>query len=1028
MRGLWRRRVCLVAGLLITLSVRASGEHPPVRLYTMLDGLPRDAVHHLEFDSRGFLWVFAGEGVSRFDGVRFLTFSTDQGLPDERVHDLLETRSGDLWFATSRGLCRFKPRGPAPLCTVFNPDDSEQPTAFTTLLEDEKGIWCGTRRGLYFFDPSAAHLRFRAINLGIPANTNRTVTALLKDRQGALWVATEESGIFRIGAGNGVERYTTHHGLPASVIASLFEDRDGTLWAGTRQHSPGGLCRLVRDPDPARPIVERTYGRAHGLKAEWVTDIYQTRDGTLWTATTGGLHQFVPPTGRAETGSFSAPVVSQLCDREVWRVAEDRSGNLWVASNCGLIRISRNGFTTFSTEDGLSHPAVNSIFETRGGDLVVVNPSATIVSRALNRFDGRRFVTIVPRLPSQYTNPGWGWYQTIIEDRQGSWWVPTGVNAILRFPSVSRLEALASVAPAAVYPLQHGTVWTEAFRVYQDGHGDVWIAVEGPRKGLMKWERRSDSMRDITAQTGLPGETLITFFAEDRAGHLWAGTWDAGLLRYKDGRFTHFSPARGAPRGWILSMHVDGSGRLWVASGIDGLIRIDEPAADNPQFVRHTTAHGLSSNNVRSVTEDKRGRIYAGTGRGVDRLDPSTGRVRHFTVEDGLPKGPIDVSYRDKEGHLWFGSGFGVSRFIPPIDAVPAPPSIYITEVTVAGAPPWMSGIGEIDMSLDELRRDQNSITLQYLGLSPNVGDRLLYQHRADGGDWSAPTDQRTVHYANLTAGAYRFLVRAIDSEGNVSPRPAALSFVIPPPIWMRGWFMMLAAAALGAALYGVHRYRVRSILAITGVRTRIATDLHDDIGTNLTRIAVLSEVARQGTSERTTKGRLDSIARISRESVSAMSDIVWAINPERDGLLNLVRRMRQHASEVFSAADIVLHFDAPETDRTLKLDADIRRDFFLIFKEAVNNAARHSACTRVNVECRADAGHVSLRIADNGSGFDTTTDSEGQGIVSMRRRAKQMGASLAITSRSSEGTIVHLRTPLKRHHRSDVTDPYLQR
>jgi signal transduction histidine kinase len=307
-------------------------------------------------------------------------------------------------------------------------------------------------------------------------------------------------------------------------------------------------------------------------------------------------------------------------------------------------------------------------------------------------------------------------------------------------------------------------------------------------------------------------------------------------------------------------------------------------------------------------------------------------------------------------------------------------------------------------------------LTVEYLGLSGDLGERLQFQYRLDGvSEWSPPTDQRTVHYANLSAGDYRFLVRAVDADGNVSSRPATLAFVIPPPLWMRWWFLTLVGAALGLAAYAAHRYRVRRILEIAGMRARIATDLHDDIGSNLTRIAVLSEVARQQTGEGPTRDRLDSIATISRESVSAMSDIVWAINPESDGLLDLVRHMRRHATEAFSAGDLELRFSAPEGDTTLKLDIDVRRDFFLVFKEAVNNAARHSGCTLVEVDCRVDSGHVTLRVSDNGSGFDPNAAGDGQGLPSMRRRAQRLGGSLEIASSKGGGTTVNLKISVDR-------------
>jgi len=217
------------------------------------------------------------------------------------------------------------------------------------------------------------------------------------------------------------------------------------------------------------------------------------------------------------------------------------------------------------------------------------------------------------------------------------------------------------------------------------------------------------------------------------------------------------------------------------------------------------------------------------------------------------------------------------------------------------------------------------------------------------------------------------------------------------------------------SAAFALDRYRVTRILELANVRTRIATDLHDDIGANLTKIAILSEVVKQqlGKGKGEKDDPLSSIARISRESVAAMSDIVWAVNPKRDSLRDLVRRMRQHAEEVFVTRDIRLDFTAPEPN--LKLGVDVRRDLFLIFKEAVNNAARHSACSQVEIAIAITGQSLELEINDNGVGFDPKAESDGHGLTNMRERARKLGGELELTSEQSAGTRIRIRVPYAR-------------
>src|SRR5204863_8452447 len=205
-----------------------------------------------------------------------------------------------------------------------------------------------------------------------------------------------------------------------------------------------------------------------------------------------------------------------------------------------------------------------------------------------------------------------------------------------------------------------------------------------------------------------------------------------------------------------------------------------------------------------------------------------------------------------------------------------------------------------------------------------------------------------------------------------------------------------------------------RRLIELERVRTRIASDLHDDIGSGLTRIAILSEVARHQVSVDAPVGQpLAAIAGASRDLVDSMSDIVWAINPNKDHLRDLIQRMRRFASDLFTARQIEFSFQEPGEEQALKIGADLRRQVFLIFKEAVNNIARHSSCTEAQIEIQIEHRWLTMKVSDNGPGFDPAEISEGQGLASMRERAKSLGGELQIISHQGEGTLVLLKVPL---------------
>jgi nitrate/nitrite-specific signal transduction histidine kinase len=305
-------------------------------------------------------------------------------------------------------------------------------------------------------------------------------------------------------------------------------------------------------------------------------------------------------------------------------------------------------------------------------------------------------------------------------------------------------------------------------------------------------------------------------------------------------------------------------------------------------------------------------------------------------------------------------------------------------------------------------------------------GETLRYQYMLEGGGsgWSEPSPQHTVNYANLSSGSYRFVVRALNAEGLTSVRPASIEFVILPPLWLRWWFQLIVAALAGVLVYAFYRYRVTRLVELERVRTRIATDLHDDIGSSLSQIAILSEVAKRQLvpAAPALAEPLADIAGISRDVVDSMSDIIWAIDPERDHLGDLVNRMRRFSNDVLSVRDIQVAFVAPQSE--LAIGADLRRQIFLIFKEAVHNIVRHSGATEVRIALHVDHGWLTLEVQDNGAGFNSSRSRDGRGLRSMRERARSAGGTADLIT-GCGGTTVRVRLPLDRHLSEPAPDPH---
>src|SRR5262245_4533860 len=1025
--------LCLSASLFLSHGARA--EQLPVKTYTTADGLLRDQVNRIKRDSRGFLWFCTNDGLSRFDGYGFTNYTTDDGLPNRVVNDLLETRSGAIWVATANGLARFNPKGrrsiadsirntATPMFVAYWPEENAA-RALKVLFEDAQGkLWCGTDDGLYWFEERDGRVVWRRLDLPKERpDKPLKVSAIIQDRGGTLWIGMDEGqGLNSILQDGRVEHYSTTRGRDeVGSIKTLLETKEGEIWAGMSVR--GGLCSLVAEPAPGRSIFSRCYTIKDGLPDSWIASLYQTVDGKVWIGTTHGAASFDPHVSTSP--QFRVYGEAQgLCDEGTNSFREDREGNLWVATARGVKQIAHSDFTRYTERDGLASRQVNAIINSHAGELFVItgqtveraDKKALDAAYAINRFDGNRFVSITPKMPAN-VSPGWGSTQIVVEDRMGQWWLPSANKAVFRFPQASRLQRLSSARPQAIAIPDE-----EVFRLYEDWRGDIWIGTMYQGR-VLKWERGAQLLRDYTDELTQPGDApgarfQLTCFTEDSQGTLCAGFYNHGyLLRRRDGRSTLLPTRWEGPGASIYGLYFDHAGRLWLASTQNGVGRIDDPYAESLKIVWYNRRKGLATDSTFSLIEDNFGRIYVGHARGVDRLDPNTGQIKHYTTADGLPPGLIHCATRDAQGALWFGGTGGLARLIPEPDKPRQAPAILLTGLRVAGERRPVSELGEESLPTLTLEPSQTQVSVDFLGLGASLGEELKYQYRLEGAqnDWSEPSAQRTVDFANLAPGDYRLLVKAVTAEGAASAKPASFSFTILRPVWRRPWFMLLVGAAVTLTLYALYRYQLARLLELERVRTRIASDLHDDIGSNLSLIAMLSEVVLRGRrGDAQTDESLSLIASASRELVDSMSDIVWAVNPKKDSVRDLTKRMRRFASDVFSARNIAFKFLAPGEGQDAKIGADTRREVFLIFKEAVNNIARHSECAEAEIELKIAAGRLLLKLSDNGKGFDTSAASDGNGLVSMRQRAKKLGGELELIS-NGRGATVTLKTPLGR-------------
>jgi ligand-binding sensor domain-containing protein/signal transduction histidine kinase len=1016
--------ILAILGLPLVAATLALGEHLPIRSYTSDDGLSSDWVSGLVRDDSGYLWFLTSEGLCRFDGQAIECFGPQHGIPSSRPRDLLQTNDGVILVAMWGGVYWFDPTHSSfgGQFRMARPMETGDENLINALFEDASGrVWCATRKGLFEMERDGDGWRFRHIDIMQPANDLRRnwIDDLLVRSDGSLWLATP-AGLIWISANGSMELFDEWSGLPYPGLVRLTEDREGRVWGA----AVAGFVVLESEPVSGRPILRRSFAAEDGIvdpsgTTARVFQVFQASDGEIWVASEAGLIQVLNGDSPDEATLIVRNKSHGLTSVFLWALAEDPEGNLWLGtSDNGVMKFDRRGLVTYDADDGLPVIPRKRIFEDETGTLCVVGGSRYHVFQ----YDGKRFSETVPELPGTESDMGWG-NETVLQDSRGEWWFGT-FRGLVRFPRSRSASDLAGKAPSAHYTERDGLLSDGVFSLYEDARGDLWIGgfhyTVQERNGLQRWDRASDTFHWFDPQDGVPHDAA-TALLEDASGNLWVGFYAHGVGRFREGAFELFDAAEidGAPRGYVSTLHLDAHDRLWIGTSCCGAIRVDDPASATPTFRAYGTGQGLTTNSISCVSEDRWGRLYFGSDRGVDRLDPDSGGVRHFSRLDGLASNHVWTSHADHDGVQWFGTTQGLSRLDPRQDPQNAPPPVRIRSVSVAGRPWDISPLGESEVGGLRLPASNRQLEVEFAGLSFLTGEKLRYQYRLEGDqpDWSAPSTSRSVHFVSLSPGHHRLLLRAVDADNTVSQTPARVMFYAVPPVWMRWWFVVGVSLFAGAAAYQLHRFRMRRVLELERVRTRIATDLHDDIGASLSQVAILSEVASHKMDESTSKDvkpLLGQVAATAREVVDSMGDIVWAINPERDRASDLIRRMRSFASNTLASRGVTLRFRTPEDGLDRPLDLDLRRQVYLIFKEAVNNVARHSGCTATEIVMELANGVVRLEVSDNGKGFDINGRNGGQGLASMRRRTLELGGQLEIDSRPGAGTRLRLELPLQ--------------
>jgi signal transduction histidine kinase/ligand-binding sensor domain-containing protein len=972
------------------------------------NGLPQNSVAAICQTRDGYLWLGTYSGLVRFDGVRFVVFDTENtpALETVRITSLYEDKQGALWIGHESGeLTRYRD-GQFEVVTV---PKTWSGATIADMFTDASGyLWLASREGLLmrlndgFLIPSPVK------------GDDRSITEFKEERSGRVWVLRNG----RLGwLDNGeVKPWLLPGGIaPPFRVQAVTPSRQGGVW-------------IVYGGQARRWVETNWVSRGDAYAWEtgaggYITRMIELRSGSLAIASTGrGIHIMQPgavPLKFDHTNKLDNDWVRSLC--------EDREGNLWAGvGNSGLAVLRPANFITYLPPDKMNGYSVTAVSPRQEGGLWVGSEGA-----GLYGYDGETWTNYgeIQGLTNRFI-----W--SVAQEAGGKVWVGTwGAGLFVGEEDHFR------TAPG----LEGNTM--PVLAILSITNGEFWV---GTRNGLLHYAQGRTNWYD--AKTGLVSPD-IRCVAQGADGAIWFGMMGGGLGWFKDGNIRQFRKQDGLASDSVLCLRYETNGALWIGTFGGGLNRLKDG-----RFSRIGVRNGLPNNSISHIEEDDTGNFWLASESGIFRVDKA--ELNHFadnpagtiycTVfgkNDGMDSvqcasGFQPAGCRTADGRLWFPTHKGV------VGVNPARQRINYSQPPVIIEGLFSDGLGKLNLIHRPGISAKQPINIQpgrrrfefhYTALSFTDPQKVRFKYRLEGleSDWTEAMDKRSATYSYLPPGKYTFRVIACNNNGIWNEVGDSQAIVILPYFWQRASFQaaasLLAVALIAATVRYALRRRYRRKLAelereraLERERSRIAKDIHDDLGSSLTRITMLSESARrQSARPEATADYLNTIYKTSRELTRSMDEIVWAVNPKHDTLNSLAAYLLRYAQEFLSPAGIRCRSDIPLGLPVIPITSEIRHNLFLAYKEALHNVVKHARATEVNISLLLSESGIEITVADNGIGFapdripgENAPEgggrlTSGDGLENMKKRLAQIHGECRVESSPGQGTRVSYRIPL---------------
>ena len=961
------------------------------------EGLSHAQTHLVYQDSYGFVWIGTDEGLNRFDGQYVAHFPpASSGFSSGNISSrCFEDLDKNLWFSTAAEIVCY--RRATGRFESFRPPLPDVTGLIAFYLDVEGDLWVkagvGEQGSLYLFNLQNNQYRRLGLLQGacfeVVADANKRVTHVVAGKlpNGAGGITLTDVNNWKIDT---VKFDQTAYGETrrySSPAKNILVEGDSVIWVGVYD----GLGKYNLKQHKSVALLDRTASVKSNFG--WVFDIAPYDKTRLLAACGDGLKVFDTQRNKfVQEFCYQPKMPGSIRAGEAREVYYNKTtDNLWLSGPGGgltFAHLSKSKFTALPTLVG---SAIAALFKDKNGRVWCSTVDSGVY--VFNRFYQKLFQINTLKEVSRPNDPlALTEFSSFWEDDASGLW-GFSFNYAFQWKEKppqfeSRDENFFGVASASSDHVKANCLLPDGTRLVAQSKNIFSVNTSRDKVTLLPW-------RDVTP---LRLQEVTAIF-QNKKGHLFLADNHYRILvaDLNQGQLRPLADIKDV--GTCNAFAETDDGFVWAATS-KGLFCFPPDKVEGKLLTAQTD--GAPNEQYYNIVPDRLGYLWLTGNNGLVRYDPRNKTHHRFGTDDGLLSNefsPNAALYVPETGSIWLGGKNGVNVFRPEdIHMLGFKPKVQLTQLLVN------DDNFNVDMDLCLLKRleldyTRNTLSFQFAALDYSAPRQNQYYYRMRGIEKDSVYNgtRNFVRYANLPPGQYTFEVWATNSDGLLSPEPRRLQLYIRPPFWQTWWFYLLCTLTAAGLLYAWFWYRLQQALKIERMRVQISSDLHDDVGTLLAGLAMQSEALEMTASEKD-KGKLRRIGEISRNAMAHMRDTVWAIDARKDKVENLLDRMREHAEETLTPKDLRFELSVDNVSLKQNLPTHLRQNLYLIYKEAVTNAAKHSNGDTVSVSLKKVDKGLEMRICDNGQAPEKTYKTTGLGTSNMQMRAEKIGATLEIT------------------------------